>query len=71
MKNIYEVNGVPFWSEEEIELRNYYIDHFARTVKNELLKTNSAWQMIRIEAPLLTPCDLLNKNYQSSWRSAR
>jgi glycyl-tRNA synthetase len=66
MENIYEANGIPFWSEEEIALRNYYIDHFARTIRNGLLETNPAWQMTRIEAPLLTPCDLLNKNYQNS-----
>ncbi len=66
MENIYDVNGIPFWSEEEICLRNYYIEHFARTVRDELLQTNAAWQMVRTEAPLLTPCDLLNPNYQNA-----
>lgn len=60
---VYNVNGLPFWSQEDIRLRNYLKDHFASKVLSVLEKENSAWKMIEIEAPLLTPTSLINPNY--------
>lgn len=60
---VYNVNGLPFWSQEDIRLRNYLKDHFANTVLGILEKENPAWKMLEIEAPLLTPVSLINPNY--------
>ena len=63
MQNVYDVNGLVFWSEREIRLRNQFVDHFAFTFNKILLDTNPAWRMMQIEAPILTPQDLISKNY--------
>lgn len=62
-ENIYDTNGLMFWSEREIRLRNQFVEHFAFTFNNILLDTNKAWRMIQIEAPILTPSHLINENY--------
>lgn len=63
MKNIYDINGLIFWNHTDIKLRNYLKEHFAASVQEILEKENSAWKSIEIEAPLLTPRNLLNSNY--------
>lgn len=63
MQNLYDVNGLMFWNEREIRLRNQFVDHFAFTFNNILLETNPAWRMMQVEAPILTPQILLNENY--------
>jgi len=60
---IYNENGLPFWNEHEIELRNYLIAFFAREINVALLEMNPAWKMHRIEAPILTPIEFINENY--------
>lgn len=63
---IYNTNGLVFWTEEEINLRR----HFELTLKNEiynvLRKANQAWVFHHIEAPLLTPKDIVNPNYTNA-----
>jgi glycyl-tRNA synthetase len=63
--DIYRSNGLIFWTEEEIKLREHFIDHFADRVKFLLWRENPAWQSVRIESPILTPTSLLNPNYTS------
>jgi len=63
MQNPYEINGLVFWNEEEIRLRETFRDFFARRLQAELLALNPQWSFHFIEAPLLTPRDLLNVNY--------
>jgi len=63
MQNPYEINGLVFWNEEEIRLRETFRDFFARRLQAELLTLNPQWSFHYIEAPLLTPRDLLNVNY--------
>lgn len=63
MQNVYNVNGLQFWNEREIRLRNQFVDHFAFTFNKILLNTNPAWRMMQVEAPILTPTHLINKNY--------
>jgi glycyl-tRNA synthetase len=65
MDNNYGVNGLIFWNEAEIHLRDYLTEVFARTVETLLVKQNQAWRFVRTEAPLLTPRRLLNANYTS------
>jgi glycyl-tRNA synthetase len=69
MQNPYEINGLVFWNEQEIRLRETFRDFFAREVQSQLLAINPRWAFHFIEAPLLTPRDLLNVNYtgQDIW----
>lgn len=63
MESLYEKNGLIFWTEEEIELREQFVKYFTMEIFNSLRKQNAAFQKIRVEAPLLTPRDLINKGY--------
>jgi glycyl-tRNA synthetase len=63
MENIFDINGLIFWTEREIKLRRMMQDYFLDAVCTSLLEMNSAWRFLEVEAPLLTPRNLLNKNY--------
>lgn len=63
MKNLFNVNGLQFWDEDEILVRNQMTDFFALKMKEVLLDMNSAWKFYRTEGPLLTPNASINKNY--------
>lgn len=60
---MYNINGLPCWSEAEIDFREYLTKYLSSSVRDILLSTNPAWQMIRIEAPQLTPCAHINSTY--------
>lgn len=60
---VYNVNGLPFWSEDDIRLRNHLKYDFASKIYKILEAENPAWKMTEIEAPLLTPVSLINPNY--------
>ncbi len=66
MINLYNVNGLMFWNKEEIALREHFCQTFARELESILKSTNRAWEFVEIEAPLLTPSDLLNANYTTA-----
>lgn len=63
MKNVFDINGLIFWNEEEIKLRETMRDFFAARIKAELLALNDRWKFFQIEGPLLNPRNLLNANY--------
>lgn len=63
MQNVFNINGLVFWNEEEIRLRETMRDFFAARVQADLLAMNDRWKFFMIEAPLLNPRDLLNVNY--------
>lgn len=63
MENFYNKNGLIFWNEEEIKLRRMFEEQFSTNILNSLRKQNSAFQMVQIEAPILTPREFVNKNY--------
>ena len=69
MQNTFDINGLVFWTEDEIRLRETFRDFFARTIQADLLALNPQWKFFFIEAPLLNPRDLLNVNYtaQDIW----
>lgn len=62
---IYRKNGLIFWTKQEIDLRRMFEQFFSEAVYNSLRKQNAAFQLIQIEAPLLTPVELINPNYTS------
>ncbi len=63
--NLYNKNGVLFWSEEEIRIRNMFVNHMVSAVKNCLLSMNNSFKMIQCEAPIFTPASLINSNYNT------
>ena len=69
MNTLYEVNGLVFWSSEEIKFRNYIKEAFADKIKAILTAEHKGWNFFEIEAPVLIPSDLINKNYgdQDVW----
>lgn len=68
MNPLYDVNGLVFWNEEEIQLREMFTKIFTRGVKEILKGTNRAWDLIQVEAPLLTPTELLSASYSEADR---
>ena len=63
MEQVFETNGLVFWSEHEVKLREQARNFFADRLNAALIDINPAWRMIMVEAPLLTPRELLNVNY--------
>lgn len=63
MENLYNSNGLVFWSEEEIRLREMLVRHFVSAISLNLKIQNRGFEIIQVEAPLITPIELINKNY--------
>jgi glycyl-tRNA synthetase len=63
MQPLFNVNGLMFWTEEEIALRRSFETFFARRMKTALQGINPQWAFHEIEGPLITPRDILNANY--------
>lgn len=61
--NLYNVNGLVFWSEEEIRIRNMFVEHMVSAVRRSLLSMNQAFKLVQCEAPILTPSSKINPNY--------
>ena len=66
MENLYERNGLIFFTEEEIQIREMAEKYFIQQLKQCLKKMNNAFDFFRVESPLLTPGNLINPNYTSS-----
>jgi len=63
MKSLYEKNGLPFFSEEEISIREMVVSRTVMALKQSLQRQNAAFSFHRCEAPCLMPRDLVNPNY--------
>jgi glycyl-tRNA synthetase len=63
MLSIYDANGLVHWTERDIRLREMMTTHFAGEVSSFLKTTNPAWDIRRVEAPILTPRDLISAAY--------
>ena len=63
MNNLYDVNGLMFWSETEIKLRKMFEEHIVSELQQYCLIINPAFKFIQVEAPILTPAHLLLNNY--------
>jgi hypothetical protein len=57
---IYNFNGLPFLTEEDLILKDYLVATIAHKLKTILHKQNKAWQFHKIEAPYLIPRELIN-----------
>ena len=63
MLNLYERNNLVFWTEEACRLRRQFEDYFTSTLSRVLQDINPAFHFFQVEAPLLTPRELINPNY--------
>ena len=63
MESFYDNNGLIFWSEEDIKLRKMFEEYFATNLLKACRLENSAFASVQIEAPLLTPDEMINPNY--------
>lgn len=63
MLNLYEPNGLVFWSEKEIRLRRQMEEYFVTSLAEVLKTQNRAFELFQCEASLLTPRELINPNY--------
>lgn len=60
---MYGIDGLPHWEEEDIICREYLVNALQNRVRKALLNTNAAWQMVRIEAPILLPENMISEAY--------
>jgi len=63
MNPLYGVNGLVFFEQSEIRLREYLRDVVAAAVTGCLESVNRAWKIRQIEAPILTPTNLISDGY--------
>lgn len=66
MDNFYERNGLVFWDEREIAIREMVAAQVVRDLSHCLKTMNPAFELVRVEAPLLTPRDRVNPNYTAA-----
>lgn len=65
MKNLYDKNGIVFWTKKEIILRDNFETYFVEELQAHLHSQNPGFRFFEVEAPILTPIDFINPNYSS------
>jgi glycyl-tRNA synthetase len=63
MHNLYNKNGLIFWSEKEIKLRRMFEDYFTQNIQEFLKTMNPAFEMLQVEAPQLMPSEMVSSAY--------
>ncbi|UXN67957.1 hypothetical protein N8A98_00070 (plasmid) [Devosia neptuniae] len=63
MLSLYDANGLVHWTERDIRVRESAITHLSTEVSTALRATNSAWDIRRVEAPLLLPRAMVSEAY--------
>jgi len=63
MENLYDINGLVFWSKREIQFRRYAQEFFSREISDLLIFENKSWSFHETEGPLLIPKSLINADY--------
>lgn len=66
MLSLYNANGLVHWDERQIRLRESLITHFAAETGVFLRATNPAWDIRRVEAPLLIPRTMISDAYDET-----
>jgi hypothetical protein len=59
----FDLNGLVVWSEEEIHRRGYLESFLALRIRKALRAINPAWEMTRVETPILVPRAEVNPQY--------
>lgn len=60
---LYEIGGLRFWNDDEIELREAFQARAINVVKRTLVGMNPAWVFARMEGPCLSPRDQISNAY--------
>jgi glycyl-tRNA synthetase len=63
MHSLYNVNSLVHWDERQIETRERATRFIADELRRFLKSTNRAWEMERVEAPVMLPRSMVNANY--------
>ena len=63
MKPIYKINGLVHWSEREINGRERFTRYFADEISAFLRDQNKAWEIERVEGPIMMPTEMALKHY--------
>lgn len=63
---LYQLGGLRFWSEDEIEAREAFTLSASRLVTRTLSAVNPAWRHFRTEGPCLSPRDQINEAYSDN-----
>jgi glycyl-tRNA synthetase len=60
--NIYNVNGLEFWGESEIKIRNEFVKDMVGVIKSQLKPI----KVMQVDAPILTPDNKIYKGYDKN-----
>lgn len=63
MEHLYNYNGLPIYTAEDIKKRHYFVDVISDKIKNILWEQNRAWEFCQIESCSLIPKLMVNSNY--------
>lgn len=63
MLSLYDANGLVHWTERDIRVRESAITHLSAEVSTTLKAINPAWDICRVEAPLLVPRTMISEAY--------
>lgn len=61
--SLVEKAGLRWWTEEEIQQRDYYFNRLNTVIQQTLLNMNRGWSFERVESPMLVPTNLVSKAY--------
>lgn len=68
LPNPYERNGLVFWTEPEIKLRRAVEETVVAAITHNLKTQNRGFEVVQIEAPVLTPREFVNNEYSDESR---
>lgn len=63
---LFQLGGLRFWHENEIELREAFQARVVNVVRRTLLGANQAWRFVRCEGPALHPRSKISAAYDNS-----
>jgi len=63
---LYDVNGLVHWTQREIEARERMVAFLGGEVSAFLRGQNKAWDIERVEAPMMLPRAMVHPNYDAS-----
>lgn len=63
MEQLYKKNGLIFWTQAQIKLRRMFEEQISELLFSILKSENPAFSIVQVEAPILTPKDLINSSY--------
>lgn len=65
MQKIWNDNGLPFYTANDIAIRNHIIAVLSLEVQDVLLNENKSWTFKQIEAPCIIPSGMISSEYDT------